>query len=191
MLNHVLDSYLQYFPLDKPKLKLLLAQLKGAEQLDDRQNFNGHIAGDALVLSPDYKKILYIYHKRSRRWQQPGGHWDMGEDGPWLTAEREAVEETGVKIARRLNLEKDERIPLHVVTGPVLPSAGKDEPGHWHHDFRYGFVAADEKLGDSQDEGVAAAKWFTIKEALAIKDSGHEVHTSIRRLLQLLEQLKA
>lgn len=187
MLLAVVEKYIKLFPEDKPKLKLLIDQLKNKEDLADRRNFRGHIAGDAIILSPGLDKILYIYHQRSGRWQQPGGHLEQDEEGPWLTAEREAYEETGVKIAKKIGpLGSEWNVPLHIITGPVIPSSGKREPHHWHHDFRYGFIAKSETLGKIQDEGIDDARWFKLKDAIKIKDSGHGVLISIDRLLNLL-----
>ncbi|HEX5448143.1 MAG TPA: NUDIX domain-containing protein [Candidatus Saccharimonadales bacterium] len=186
MLKDVVDKYLQLFPQDLPKLGLLLKQLEAQERLDDRHNFNGHIAGDALVLSPDYKKILFIYHQRSGRWQQPGGHLESSEEGPWLTAEREAIEETGVSINRRLNISDNFRVPLHISTGPVYPHPSKkNELHHWHHDFRYVFVATSERLGKIQDEGIGGTKWVKLDEVEPI-GGGHDMETSLERLLKLI-----
>ncbi|HVO86510.1 MAG TPA: NUDIX domain-containing protein [Candidatus Binatia bacterium] len=188
MLEQVVEQYLKLFPGDKPKLKLLLKQLAESQELDDRRNFNGHIAGDAIILSPDLTKILYIYHLRSGKWQQPGGHFDKGEDGPWSTAAREAHEETGVRLGKRIGPDKNnQKVPLHIVTGPVNPSTAKNEPSHWHHDFRYGFIAESETLGDIEDPGIKEAKWFDLKQAMAMKESGHQVLTSIERMLLLLK----
>jgi len=185
MISEVVGEYLKLFPADEAKLERLLKQIQAGEALDDRNNFNGHIAGDAVILSPDHKKILLIYHKRFANWQQPGGHWDRGEDGPWLTAEREAAEETGVKDLKRVNIKADYRIPLHIVTGPVLPSPAKGEPPHWHHDFRYGFIAASENLPEVDDEGVSGAKWLLLSD---FKEEGaHDLQTSIDRLCELLK----
>jgi 8-oxo-dGTP pyrophosphatase MutT (NUDIX family) len=187
MLKEVVEKYLELFPDDRPKLKLLLEQLTKNENLDDRLNFKGHIAGDGIVLSPDKRKVLFIYHLRFNVWQQPGGHWDKGEEGPWLTAEREVIEETGVEIGRRIGpMESDYKIPLHIVTGSVPPSKAKNEPTHWHHDFRYGFIAESENLGQIQDDGIKEAKWFKVEDALKMEEPGHETLESIRRMMKLL-----
>jgi 8-oxo-dGTP pyrophosphatase MutT (NUDIX family) len=184
MLSEVLQKYLKIFPDDIGQLGLLLDQIKKNEKLDDRRNFRGHIAGDAIILSPDLKKILFIYHLRSKNWQQPGGHWDKEEEGPWLTAKREAFEETGVKLGRHLNVSDDLRVPLQIITGPVYPSQAKKESHHWHHDFRYGFIAKTEELGSIQDDGIGEAKWFPLD---GIKTpGGHNIQIAIERLRTLI-----
>ena len=165
MLKETLEKYLQIFPDDGLALELLKNQIKYDEQLNTRKNFTGHIAGDAIILSPDHKKILLVFHLHNNRWQQPGGHWDEDEEGPWLTAAREAFEETGVKIERRVNLvNSDERIPLQIKTGKVMPSTRKNEPQHWHHDFRYGFIAQNQTIGQIQDDGIKSAKWVDVND---------------------------
>lgn len=181
MIDEVVAEYLKIYPEDAERLSLLKKQLKAGEKLNDRRNFRGHIAGDAIILSPDLKKVLLIYHLRSDRWQQPGGHWDPGEEGPWSTAKREAIEETGVTIERRVNTTDNKRVPLQIITGPVYPSTSKKEVHHWHHDFRYGFIAASDKLGKIQDEGIRAAKW------VSIDDTFHaDLAEAISRLQDLL-----
>jgi 8-oxo-dGTP pyrophosphatase MutT (NUDIX family) len=190
MLPQIVAKYLELFPADKVKLSLLLEQLGKGEVLDDRANFNGHIAGDAVIFSPDCKKILLIYHKRFKNWQQPGGHWDRGEHGPWLTAERETGEETGLNLLKRVNIVDDFRVPLHIVTGPVPESAAKKEPFHWHHDFRYGFIAQSETLPAVTDEGVSGAKWLPLEEFQGKGMGAHDLGTSVDRLKELLD-LKA
>lgn len=186
MLLEIVKRYLKIFPDDAGQLEVLLDQIKDGELLNDRRNFRGHIAGDALVLSPDLKKILFIFHKRSGRWQQPGGHWDPEDEGPWVTAEREAFEETGVEIGRRINMTDDERVPLHIITGPVYPSEAKKEPHHWHHDFRYGFIAKNENLGKIQDDGIGGAKWLPLGEA-EFEAGEHNTKESIERLRVLIK----
>lgn len=183
-LLEIVKKYLKHFPKDASHLGLLLDQLQSGEKLDDRRNFRGHIAGDAIVLSPDKKKTLVIYHKRSKRWQQPGGHWDDGEEGPWVTAPREAYEETGVKLGKAIGPDSDDRVPLHIITGEVFPSKAKKEPHHWHHDFRYGYIANSEKLGEIQDDGIGGAKWVPVK-GFSVQDV-HNPEISLQRLLSII-----
>ena len=186
MISDIVAEYLTIFPDDEPKLELLLNQLADAEALDDPSNYRGHIAGDAVIFSPDHKKILLIYHKTFKKWQQPGGHLDPGEEGPWLTAEREAAEETGLIDLKRVNMTADWRVPLHITTGPVPANPQKGRPDHWHHDFRYGFVARSEELPDVQDEGVSGVKWLPLDEFDGHGLGAHDLATSIKRFKRLL-----
>src|SRR5438105_6347218 len=144
MLEKIVGEYLKLFPDDKNSLALLLKQITGGENLSDRRNYTGHVTGSSLIFSPDYKKLLLIYHPTFERWQQPGGHWDPDEEGPWLTAEREAVEETGIKIAKRLYMP-DKRVPVLIESHPVPTKPPKNEPLHYHHAFWYSFLAASEE----------------------------------------------
>ena len=181
MLDDIVAKYLQIFPNDRIGMDLLMQQIKNGDAMNTRKNFTGHIAGDAIIFSPDLKKVLMIYHKLSDRWQQPGGHWDPDEPGPWLTAEREAYEETGVTIDRRINLFKDDaRVPLQIYTGHVIPNPKKGEPQHWHHDFRYGFIAKSEDLGQIDDDGVKDSKWFPVD---------HNFHADLSEAIARLQKL--
>jgi 8-oxo-dGTP pyrophosphatase MutT (NUDIX family) len=183
-MTEVVKKYLDIFPQDEPKLQLLLQQIDNNEALDDRNNFTGHIAGDAVIFSPDLKKVLLVFHKRYGVWIQPGGHWDKGEDGPWLTASREAEEETGLNNLKRVDITDDFRVPLHIATGPVPASPERGEPDHWHHDFRYGYIAESEDLPANTDSGIGGIKWLPI-ERIEVS-AAHDLPTSIKRMSQLV-----
>ena len=187
MIGEVVKKYLELYPEDKKQLKLLIDQLNDKDKLDDRRNFRGHITGDAIVFSPDCSKVLYIYHPLYGTWQQPGGHWDSPEDGPWDTAKREAIEETGVQIRTRIGpIESDYRVPLYIITGKVPTNNAKNEPKHWHHDFRYGFIAKTEKLDKTSDKVIKDVRWVDLAKAKKMENTGHDVHKSIDRMISLL-----
>lgn len=162
MLAEILKDYLKIFPEERPELKLLLDQVRGAEALNDRRNFRGHITGSAIILSPDKKKVLLIHHNFFKLWQQPGGHWETDEPDPFEAARREALEETGVEIAKALSIDpKHPLVPLDINSHAVPARPAKDEPPHFHHDFRYVFMAANEKLAHQAAE-VSAAAWYVL-----------------------------
>lgn len=162
MLSEILEKYLDLFPQDRSKLKVLIEQVKNNDHLSGRENYIGHVTGSAIILSPDYQKMLLIYHPHMERWQQSGGHWDEDESGPWDTSEREAEEETGVKIARMLALP-DRRVPIQIDSHLIPSKPPKNEPEHYHHDFRYLFVAASEDL-ILKDEVIKEAKWQKLED---------------------------
>jgi 8-oxo-dGTP pyrophosphatase MutT (NUDIX family) len=187
MIDKIVGRYLEFYPEDEAHLGLLLQQLKDKDDLTNRRNFRGHVIGDAVVLSPDLKKVLYIHHNTYGTWQQPGGHVEPDELGPWITAEREVREESGAKIGRRIGpVESDITVPLHIVTGYTLPNPKKNEPEHWHHDFRYGFVAKSEVFHKVDDTGAGQAKWVELEASKQMKNSGHDFHKAIARIRQLI-----
>jgi 8-oxo-dGTP pyrophosphatase MutT (NUDIX family) len=165
MLQDVIDEYLKLFPEERAGLAQLIKQVAANEALNDRKNFNGHITGSALVISPDRKKLLVVYHKLFQLWIQPGGHWDPGESDPWSAARREAEEETSVQIAEQLIPEGlTYKIPLYMGEFPIPPRPDKNEPPHVHHDFRYAYLAKTEELSARLSE-VDEVRWLPFAEA--------------------------
>src|SRR5579859_1121092 len=173
-LKEIAQQYLKLYPKDKISLKVLLEQLKNQENLVDRSNYRGHVVGSGLIFSPDGKKILLIYHPTFERWQQPGGHWELDEIGPWITAERESIEETGVKIDRKLT-KPNKRLPLLIESHLVPIKPPKNEPEHYHHAFWYGFIAKSEDL-NMNDQVIKKAEWVLID-----KIHDHNILKSIKR----------
>lgn len=165
MLQDCLHAYLERFPSDRSGLTHLLGQLAAGDKMNDRRNFNGHITGSGIVLSPDKSKVLMIYHKSFQRWLQPGGHWESDDEAtPLIAAQREVQEETGVRLARVCPLPGyDELIPVHIDSHQVPARPHKGEPSHWHHDFRYVFVAANERLHHQAAE-VSDAIWVPLDD---------------------------
>lgn len=160
MLQEIIDAYLCMFPEERESLCLLNEQLAAGEDLQNRKNFRGHITGGAVVLSPDRSRILVIHHNFLNKWLQPGGHWDPEETSPWEAARREAREETSVQIAEQLKAVSDDlRVPLDIGSHPIMGRPERQEPFHYHHDFRYVFLAARNDLVPRESE-VSAASWM-------------------------------
>lgn len=160
MLLELIEKYLKLFPEDRTNLEVLLGQLGNKENMADKTNYRGHIAPSGLIFSPDFKKVLLIYHPTFERWQQPGGHLEPDEAGPWVAAKRESIEETGVKIGREFGPE-NERIPLLIESHLVPTRPPKNEPEHYHHNFWYGYVAESEDLL-LEDVVIKQAKWVLL-----------------------------
>ena len=156
------QRYLQRFPDDRARLRVFLQQLEAHETLQGRTNFTGHVTAGAIVLSPDLQKVLLIHHRFLDKWFQPGGHWDVGEVSPRAAARREAEEETAVRIGRYVPLLVDAPdVPLHIDTHHIPANPAKKEPAHYHHDFRYVFVAADERLTADERE-IKGVRWLPL-----------------------------
>lgn len=55
-----------------------------------------HLTASAAVLSPDGSHTCLVLHHRIRKWVQPGGHFEAGDETGRAAAEREVREETGL-----------------------------------------------------------------------------------------------
>lgn len=163
MLQDVIAHYLEIYPEESAKLPLLQQQLANGEKLNDRKNFTGHIAGSAIIMSPDRTKILLIHHRAYDKWMQPGGHWESDEEAdPLETAQREVLEETGVSDLEYLPIDAGHPlVPFDLDTHYIAARPEKDESEHYHHDFRYVFTSNTTELTPQQSE-VFGARWFDI-----------------------------
>lgn len=160
--QEMVDDYLSIFPDESEQLRLLQERLARDEQFNHRKSFDGHGTGAAIVLSPDHKKVLMVHHKILDKWFQPGGHWDPEDPNPWVVAQREAEEETGVEIGETLHIDIDRpHIPLDIDIHFIPENPHKNEPAHYHHDMRYAFVAVSE-LVKPQEKEVSDVAWVPI-----------------------------
>lgn len=91
----------------------------------------GHLTASALVVRSDGLRLLVLWHKKLRRWLQPGGHAD-GEGDLDAAALREATEETGMS---------DLEVVVPAVDIDVHQVAPPREPPHLHLDVRYLLLA--------------------------------------------------
>lgn len=128
----------------------MLRWLAGDTDPFDRHTYvPGHATGSALIVEPTGARFVLIFHGKLHRWLQPGGHPAPGETNPAEIAVREAREETGLVLdaarARLIDLDVHE-IP-----------ARKDQPAHFHFDFRYLFVTAHAAIHPADD--VTEARW--------------------------------
>jgi len=113
-----------------------LALLERVPQPFSRRTFApGHMTASGIVLSADAAQVLLIFHRRLKRWLQPGGHVEPEDADLPAAAEREVREETGVAL--------DETLPRVVVGVDVheIPARDPDEPPHVHHDVVFRFRA--------------------------------------------------
>ena len=143
----------------------------------------GHITGSALVVSPDYRRVVLTHHKKLEKWLQLGGHSD-GDELTWRVAMREAEEESGLKqlaMAEFYNQFGPFDFDIH-----YIPAHGQD-PAHYHYDVRFLIVAQDTELAISEES--KALEWFTIDDARKLtkaEDSMLRQFDKLDRLRELL-----
>lgn len=127
---------------------------------NDRQIMQKHFCVGCFVYDRKEKKFLLVYHKKLKKWLQPGGHIEPDED-PEEAVLREVFEETGLRInlfGKRYPRETDFILPLAVQKDII-------EPGHQHIVFIY---AGEPTAGSRQIKvnsiEVNDVKWFTLEE---------------------------
>jgi ADP-ribose pyrophosphatase YjhB (NUDIX family) len=135
----------------------------------------GHVTGSAMVISPDFQKVLLTLHGKLNKWLQLGGH----SDGNHLTHEvslREVEEESGVipiKIYEPLRVFSPGMMfpdrPLPFDFDYHFIPARKSEPDHIHYDVRY-LVIADDKIPPVISDESQDLRWMTISEARSLTD---------------------
>jgi len=129
----------------------------------DRRIAEGHLTGSAFVLDAAGLRVLLLYHRKLRRWLQPGGHADRGERTGESVALREAREETGLA---GLALHPGAPRPLDVDVHDI-PARG-DEPAHEHLDLRYLVVAREDAALAPAVAEMRDLRWFAWDEVDAL-----------------------
>ena len=132
-----LRVYLQANPEDLELVDRFESFISDNLDCFDRSNLEGHVTGSAWLVSPDGRQALLTHHKKLGRWLQLGGHSD-GEPDTLLVSQREAEEESGLKVQPLEESIFD--IDIHEIP------ARADEPTHLHFDVRFLFRARDLKF---------------------------------------------
>lgn len=133
------------------------------EDLFDRKNFAGHITASGLVLTPDHREILLVWHLGLGRWLQPGGHVDEHDAEIWQAAAREIREETAVVATLHPWHAAHGGEPADIDTHEIPARPANGEGGHFHHDALFVFVA-DRTLPQRQEDEVSSCAWCALDD---------------------------
>jgi 8-oxo-dGTP pyrophosphatase MutT (NUDIX family) len=158
----------------------VLAFINGEARPWSRATLAGHLTASAWVLDRSGTHAALIHHRKLNRWLQPGGHIDDA-DASWRAAAlRETAEETG--LLHFVDFEQSDA--LFDVDVHSIP-ARKDEPGHFHYDLRFLFVAdvdatVDDALTINAEES-HDCRWF----ALTALENDAALEASLRRMVEL------
>ncbi len=157
-------------PEEDKSRELILAMLEQTPAPFSRRQFHpGHITCTALVLDPGRLRVLLVYHHRLHRWLLPGGHVEEEDTSLARTAQREAEEETSVRIAAA---ETARLVGMDVHAIPAHKR--KKEPFHLHHDLIFAFAAESDVIA-ATDEAPEVA-WCAVDDL-----SRHHAPSSIVR----------
>jgi adenosylhomocysteinase len=143
-----------------------------------RKNFDGHFTASAFLLDAAKDKVLFLQHKKLKRWLQPGGHIDETDAFLLAAAIREVCEETGLQSID-LQLVEEYIFDLDAHEIPLNPK--KDEPAHIHFDVRYLFQVNNGAEVEFNTEETNGMKWLTFNEVSKLE--------GFDRVIQKLEKL--
>jgi 8-oxo-dGTP pyrophosphatase MutT (NUDIX family) len=136
-IRDLLTRYLDHFPDQAERLRPFTDALAAGTHLTHRRTLPGHVTTGAFVVDTD-GRLLQIAHKSLGRWLNPGGHTEPEDASLADAARRELLEETGLG-AEHVTLLGDPVLPLAIDAHRIPANPAKDEPEHWHFDFRYAF----------------------------------------------------
>lgn len=139
--------------------------LNSNKSLISRKNFLGHITASAVVLNPTLSKILLVNHRSLGKSIQPGGHIDENDSSFLKAAMRELAEETG--FINVIPLSSDAinfDIPFDIDVHKIPENKEKQEPEHWHFDFRYLLLLTGSQQGKTNRKEVDGIFWKPIME---------------------------
>lgn len=166
-LQAIVTGYKARFALKHEYLALLGWQIAQGDALDLRTTMPGHVTTSAIILSPDHLQVLLIDHIAIGRWLQPGGHYEPAHYFH-QSAQREAVEETGIGSLRLHPWHGNEDVPLVIDSHEVPGKKARHEPDHIHHDLQYLFLADPSTGLTAQQAEVHAAAWKTVDQLAQI-----------------------
>jgi 8-oxo-dGTP pyrophosphatase MutT (NUDIX family) len=156
-ISDTLSRYLASHPGEHDSLAPLLSSLAAGTEVTARSATPGHVTCGAAVINTA-GKILMIHHNALDRWLLPGGHLDPADPGLLAAALRELAEETAVSWQQAVSPPGLDRVPLDIDLHQIPANPAKDEPAHWHADFRFAFLVTDPAIS-LQLEEVSAHAW--------------------------------
>jgi 8-oxo-dGTP pyrophosphatase MutT (NUDIX family) len=170
-LRKTVETYLSREAEADEWLPVLTWQMDEGHALDNRETYPGHLTTSAIVLSPDGSRTLLIHHNTLKRWLQPGGHYEPA-DRFWMSARREAEEETGLSALPLHPWHEGADRPFLIDSHAVPGKASRGERPHLHHDLQFLFIADPTSPLVAQIEEVSAARWHGIDALEAVTPRG-------------------
>ncbi len=141
-ISRTLSRYLARHPGENDSLAELMSSLANDAEITSRRTAPGHVTCSVAVIDST-GRVLMIHHNVLDRWLLPGGHLDPADQDLLAGAQRELVEETGISWQQAVSAPGFDHQPFDIDLHRIPANPAKDEPAHWHADFRFAFFASD------------------------------------------------
>ncbi|MDA8371883.1 MAG: NUDIX domain-containing protein [Nocardiopsaceae bacterium] len=162
-IRYVLSTYLDRYPDEVDHVALLFHALNEGHAVTSRKEFRvGHVTAGAAVVDPE-GRVLMIRHKMLDKWLLPGGHIEPGDTSLLGASLRELEEEAGIPWQQVISPPTHDVAPADIDIHKIPANPAKDEPEHYHFDFRYAHWVeeADVRL---QIEEVTEFEWRPLSD---------------------------
>ncbi|NCX95899.1 MAG: NUDIX domain-containing protein [Chitinophagia bacterium] len=184
----LLNAYLSVFPEEGQRCALLQQYLLNTMPLSviDRKNAAGHITASAFIIVATGTHLLLHRHAWLNRWLQPGGHIEANDTSFLAAAMRETEEELQLTPDAYTVIHLDsttQQLPFDIDSHLIPANAKKQEPAHYHHDFRYLFQYK-HPIKSYTPPPDTTVEWFTLNELQNDAEFGNIV-TKIKHKIAL------
>lgn len=153
-----IEKYIPFNEQEERDKEVILNWLKKDVDVLTRNNLEAHFTSSAWVVSPDYKKVLMVYHNIYNSWSWMGGHAD-GESDLLKVAIKEVKEESGLK---HIEVLSPDIFSLEVLCVDGHEKKGKYIPSHLHLNVTYLLMAEEcDELAIKPDEN-SGVEWIDI-----------------------------
>ncbi len=184
-IGKILEEYIHLHKDEQQELKILKKLIVETKNPLSRKNLAGHITASAFIINESSKQVLLLEHKSLGRLLQPGGHIDEVDKTLLESVYREIEEETGLKkhdLKLRPLLTSKLEVPIDIDTHEIPENIKKQEPKHYHHDFRYLFTTNNSNVvfNPAESNNYAWVDWDKFAEAENFNHIAEKIESTLR-----------